>query len=107
MSKQTKAETDIFADLEEDDIIMLTNEDGEECRFQLLDYIDYEGREFIVLLSEEEAAKEESEVDILEVVPVKNNPELENYVIVEEDDVFNAVFDLFMEHSQGSLDFMD
>lgn len=107
MSKNKSAANDIFSELDEEDIILLTNEDGKECRFQLLDYIDYKSREFIVLLSEEEAAKEESEVDILEVVPVKGNPELESYVIVEEDDVFNDVFDLFMEHSNGSIDFME
>lgn len=96
---------DVFEDIDSEDIIYLTGEDGTECRFQLLDYIDYNQREFIVLLSEEEAAKEESTVDILEVVPLDDNPELETYVVIEEDAVFNAVFDLFMANNEDNMDF--
>lgn len=96
---------DVFEDIDNEDIIYLTGEDGTECRFQLLDYIDYNQREFIVLLSEEEAAKEESTVDILEVVPLDENPEQETYVVIEEDEIFNAVFDLFMANNEDNMEF--
>lgn len=98
-------EPDIFEDEDLDNIIILNDEDGNECRFEFLDLIDYKGREFIVLLSEEEAVKEESDVDILEVVPDKNNPELENYLPVEDDAVIDAVFNLFAENNKDTLDF--
>lgn len=98
-------EPDIFDDEDLDNIIILNDEDGNECRFEFLDLIDYKGREFIVLLSEEEAAKEESDVDILEVVPDKNNAELENYLPVEDEAVIDAVFNIFAENNKDSLDF--
>ena len=98
-------EPDIFEVEDSDDIIILNDEDGNECRFQFLDMIDYKGREFIVLLSEEEAAKEESDVDILEVVPVPDNPELENYLPVDDDDIIDAVFDIFAANNKDTLDF--
>ena len=98
-------EPDIFEIEDSDDIIILNDEDGNECRFQFLDMIDYKGREFIVLLSEEEAAKEESDVDILEVVSVPGNPELENYLPVDDDDIIEAVFDIFAANNKDTLDF--
>lgn len=98
-------EPDIFDDEDIDNIIILNDEDGNECRFEFLDLIDYKGREFIVLLSEEEAANEESDVDILEVVPDKNNAELENYLPVEDDAVIDAVFNIFAENNKDTLDF--
>lgn len=98
-------EPDIFDDEDSDSIILLNDENGNECRFEFLDLIDYQGREFIVLLSEEEAAKEESDVDILEVVPDKNNAELENYLPVEDDAVIEAVFDIFAANNKDTLDF--
>ena len=96
---------DIFEDEDLDSIIILNDENGNECRFEFLDLIDYNGREFIVLLSEEEAVKEESDVDILEVVPDAKNPELESYLPVEDDAVLEAVFARFQENNKDSLDF--
>ena len=98
-------EPNIFEDEDTDSIILLNDENGKECRFEFLDLIDYKGREFIVLLSEEEAAKEESDVDILEVVPDPENPELENYLPIEDEDVIDAVFNIFAENNKDSLDF--
>ena len=96
---------DIFADVDLDSIITLNDENGKECRFEFLDLIDYKGREFIVLLSEGEAAKEESDVDILEVVPDEKDPELESYLPIEDDDIIEAVFQIFAENNKDSLDF--
>ncbi len=100
-----KNELDIFETEDADDIIILNDEDGKECRFQFLDIIDYKGREFIVLLSEEEAAKEESDVDILEVVPAADNPELESYLPIDDDAVIEAVFEIFAANNKDTLDF--
>lgn len=98
-------EPDIFQDIDEDELIILSDENGKDCRFQLLDMVDYNGREFIVLLSEEEAVKEDCDVDILEVVTDKANPELENYLPVEDDSILEAVFELFAESNKDILDF--
>ena len=91
---------DVFEGEDPDNIYILDDDDGNSCRFLFLDLIDY-----VVLLSEEEAAKEESDVDILEVVPDENNAELENYLPVEDDDIIEAVFNIFAKNNKDSLDF--
>ncbi|MGN0293315.1 MAG: DUF1292 domain-containing protein [Lachnospiraceae bacterium] len=96
---------DVFEGEDPDNIYILDDDDGNSCRFLFLDLIDYNEREYVVLLSEEEAAKEESDVDILEVVPDENNAELENYLPVEDDDVIEAVFNIFAKNNKDSLDF--
>lgn len=100
-----KKEPGILADDDIDSVIILNDEDGRECRFEFLDLIDYQGREFIVLLSEEEAAKEESDVDILEVVPDADNPELESYLPIEDEDIIDTVFQLFVDNNKDNMDF--
>ena len=96
---------DVFEGEDPDNIYVLNDEDGNSCRFLFLDLIDYKEREYVVLLSEEEAAKEESDVDILEVVPDENNAALENYLPVEDERVIEAVFEIFARNNRDSLDF--
>lgn len=99
-------EKDLLEDEALDNFIYLDDEDGNSCRFELLDVVFYQGREFMVLLSDEEAQKEESDVDILEVVADPKNPELENYIPVDSDKVIDAVFQLFVENNKDTMDFV-
>lgn len=96
---------DVFEGEDPDNIYVLDDDAGNSCRFLFLDLIDYKDHEYLVLLSEEEAAKEESDVDILEVVPDENDPELENYLPVEDDRIIEAVFNIFASNNRDSLDF--
>ena len=52
---------------EEVELLTLTDENGEDVEFEYLDSIDYEGKEYIVLLPADE---NDNEVLILEVEPV-------------------------------------
>ena len=60
-----------------DNILVLTDENGNDAEFEYLDSIEYEGKEYIVLIPNDEEA---SEIVILEVQPV--DEELENYIAV-------------------------
>ena len=62
---------------EESSIISLTDENGVETEFEYLDCIEYQGKEYLVLLPADE---ENAEVVILEVEPV--DEENENYLAV-------------------------
>ena len=78
--------------LDDDSIITLTDDDGNEVDFLLLDVVEYAEKDFIVLLPLEDEEDEEDNVLILQAV---RNGEEETFVGVEDEAVLNAVFDLF------------
>ena len=59
---------------EESSILTLTDENGQDVDFEYLDCIEYEGREYLVLMPADELG---TEIVILEVEPV--DEENENY----------------------------
>ena len=79
-------------------IIELTDEDGVTTQFEYLTTIEYQGDLYVVLmvLDDEETDDEEGEVLILKI---EKDPETgeDMYVSVDNDEVSQAVFDLFME----------
>ena len=81
---------------EEMDTISLTDDEGNETEFVFLDSVEYDGREFAVLvpLTEDDEAAED-EVVILEVIPRENSDEIEAYRDVESEEVLQAVFRVF------------
>ena len=87
---------------EENSIITMTDENGAEVDFEYLDCIEYEGKEYLVLIPAEE---ESNEIVILEVEPVDD--ELENYLAVESEEVLNAVYAIFKDRYKDVLDFAD
>ena len=87
---------------EEPNLITLTDENGADVEFEYLDCIEYEGKEYLVLIPNEEDA---DELVILEVEPV--DEETENYLAVEDEAVLNAVYAIFKERYQDVLNFAD
>ena len=60
-------DNEILENEEETSILTLTDENGVETDFEYLDCIDYEGKEYLVLMPADEAA---TDIIILEVEPV-------------------------------------
>ena len=87
---------------EEVSILTLTDENGQDTDFEYLDCIEYQGKEYLVLMPAEE---ESSEIVILEVEPV--DEELENYLSVSDESVLDAVYGIFKERFQDILTFED
>ena len=87
---------------EEVSILSLTDEEGNEVEFELIDSVDYEGVEYLIPLPPEEEA---SEVVILEVEPHADGTE--NYLTVDNEDVLNAVFGIFKERFADFFTFED
>ena len=85
---------------EETSILTLTDENGNDVDFEYMDCIEYEGKEYLVLMPAEE---ESDEVVILEIEPV--DEETENYLSVDNEAVLNAVFGIFKEKYQDILTF--
>lgn len=87
---------------EESNILMLTDENGEDVEFEYLDCIEYNGTEYLVLMPADENS---SEIVILQVEPV--DEENENYLSVSDENVLNAVYDIFKERYKDVLTFED
>jgi len=85
---------------EEVSILTLTDENGQDTDFEYLDCIEYQGKEYLVLMPAEEMA---TEIVILEVEPV--DEENENYLSVSDEKILNAVYDIFKEKYKDILTF--
>ena len=85
---------------EEENILSLTDENGEEVEFEYLDCIEFQGKEYLVLIPCENDA---SEIVILEVEPV--DEENENYLSVQNEEILNAVYHIFKEKYEDVLTF--
>lgn len=78
--------------LDEDSIITLTDDEGNDVDFLLLDVVEYDGGDYLVLLP---LAEEEDEEDNVLILKVEQTEEGESYAGIEDDNILNAVFDLF------------
>ena len=87
---------------EEVSILTLTDENGNDIDFEYMDCIEYEGKEYLVLMPMEEESKE---IVILEVEPV--DEENENYLAVSDEEVLDAVYAIFKERYADVLTFED
>ena len=87
---------------EEVSILTLTDENGNDIDFEYMDCIEYEGKEYLVLMPMDE---EEGEVVILEVEPV--DEENENYLAIEDEALLNTIFEIFKEKFKDQLVFED
>lgn len=88
--------------MEMDNIITLTNEDGEEVKFEFLDLVEYQEHEYVVMLPVEE---DDSMVVILEVIP--GDDDEDSYVGVDSDEILDAVFAIFKDRFKDEFDFED
>lgn len=96
------ANDEILQDEEESSVLTLTDENGEDMEFEYLDSIQYQDKEYLVLLP---AQEESNEIVILEIQPV--DEENENYVAVTDEAVLDAVYGIFKERFKDILTFED
>ena len=87
---------------EEESILTLTDENGEEMDFEYLDCIEYQDSEYLVLMP---ADDESNEIVILQIQPV--DEENENYIAVESEEILDAVYEIFKERYKDVLNFAD
>ena len=87
---------------EEVSILTLTDENGADIDFEYLDCIEYQGKEYLVLIPAEEDA---DEIVILEIEPV--DEENENYLAVEDEATLEAVYAIFKDRYKDVLNFAE
>lgn len=90
--------------LENDNIIVLTDEDGADVEFEFCASVEHEGKEYVVLLPTQD---DDGEVVILQVMGDENASEDEEvtYVGVDDENVLQTVFDLFKAQAGDEFDF--
>lgn len=93
--------TDNFENL--DNIIVLTDENGDEAEFEFIDLIEFVGEEYVVLLPADDDA---DEVVILKLGESDIEGE-ESYVSVDDENVLMAVFEIFKERNKDQFNFVD
>ena len=87
---------------EEESILTLTDENGQDMEFEYLDCIEYQETEYLVLMPVED---DSNEIVILQIQPV--DEENENYLAVEDEAVLDAVYGIFKERYKDVLNFAD
>ena len=91
---------------ERDNIIVLNDEDGVSTEFEFLDLVELDGAEYVVLFPVEDAPDDPGEVVILKGESTED-PDEESYVGVEDQNVLDAVFEIFKEKFKDEFDFAE
>lgn len=86
--------------MDEDNIITLNDENGNEVEFEFLDLIPYRQNEYVVLLP---IGDSDGQVVILQLKEIDD--ETEEYVGVENEFVLETVFALFKERNKDFFTF--
>lgn len=81
-------------------LLTLTDDEGNEIEFELLDVIEYDNDEYIVLIENDEDA---DEVVILKINAL--DEETEEYVSIEDEDLLQTIFDMFKKKYDGEINF--
>lgn len=81
-------------DFDEDSFITLTDENGNEVDFLLLDVMNYEGSDYMVLLplTDEDGEEDEEELFFLKA---EKTDEGEIYSAIEDENLLNAIADAY------------
>ena len=96
-----------FEDEDLSNIIILSDENGEDVQFEFLDLIEYDSEEYVVLLPViEEDEEDDGEVVILKVED-SGNEEEESYVSVDDEETLSVVFEIFKEKFKDEFNFTD
>ena len=86
---------------EQENLLTLTDENGNDATFEYLDVIEYQGKEYLLLMPTDDSG----EIVILEIEPV--DEENENYLSIEDENILNAVYGIFKEKYKDVLTFED
>ena len=90
-----------------DNVIVLTDVDGQDAYFEFLDLIELDDDEYMVLIPVEgEESDDPSEVVILQVCDT-DDPEVEAYVSLDDETRLTRIFEVFKERMKGVFNFVD
>lgn len=85
-------------------VITLTDSDGSDVDFEVLDIVPYKEHEYVVMLPVDDES-DSPEAVILELLEAEEDNEEDMLQGVEDEDILNAVFNLFMEKNADDFQF--
>lgn len=85
-------------------VITLTDSDGSDVDFEVLDIVPYKEHEYAVLLPVDDES-DSPEAVILELLEAEEDNEEDMLQGVDDEEILNAVFNLFMEKNAGEFQF--
>ncbi len=93
--------SDIQNEIQDENIITLTDDEGNDVEFFLLDVVEYKDEDYMVMIpldgdDEDDEEEDEDEVVILKVI---HDGDEEIYSGVEDEETLNAVFEIFQEQN--------
>ena len=96
MSENMDKDLEMNEEMEDNgSFITLTDDNGKDVSFEVLDLLEYKEREFVVLLPFEDT---EDEVVILEVIPGADE-ETDEFISVEDEALLEEVFTEFLKRA--------
>lgn len=93
-----------MSEIQDEDIITLTDENGNNVDFLLLDVVEYKGDDYMVMVPLDDEEMEDDDEDEVVILKVIRDGEEETYSGVEDEDVLNAVFEIFQEENANEDD---
>ena len=92
----------------EQNLITLTDEEGQEHEFEIVDTMDLDNERYMALVpvfaDPQDSLEDSADLVILKVIPDDESGE-EILQTIEDDDEFNRVADLFMERLEDYFEF--
>ena len=85
-----------------DNIVVLTDDEGQDIEFEWLDTVELGEEQYIVLLPIEDEEAEE-----VVILKMETDDEQENFIPVESEEELNEVYELFKERNKENFDFVD
>ena len=85
-------------------VITLTDSDGSDVDFEVLDIVPYNDHEYVVMLTVDDES-DSPEAVILELLEAEEDNEEDMLQGVEDEEILNAVFNLFMEKNADEFQF--
>ena len=86
---------------ENENYVTLTDEEGNDVSFEVLDTVEYKEHVYAVLLPFDE---EDDGIVILELIP-SEDPDFDDFVAVEDEDLLEEVYAEFKKNYQGEYEF--
>ncbi len=86
---------------EQDNLIVLTDEQGNEVEFEHIDSLEYEGKHYALLLPTGQEGEEQDAV----VLAIENIDGEDVLVLPEDESVLDTVFELFKQNLDEEFDF--
>ncbi len=85
-------------------VITLTDSDGSDVDFEVLDIVPYKEHEYVVMLPVDDES-DSPEAVILELLEADEDNEEDMLQGVDDEEILNAVFNLFMEKNADEFQF--